>query len=117
MNKEFNNTIINQNYGFTYASFELSDFFQLNIHNTFSLYGEVFFIVRNIRSVQPQSSDSDFIENRPTRGGKPMSLSMYKNTIPFIRISACNAYPATCDLNRNGIAKTISREDCLYAER
>lgn len=49
MNNEIN-ILTNQIDGFsTCARFELSDFFQLNIHKHLSVIGEVFFIVRNYR--------------------------------------------------------------------
>ena len=67
------------------------------------------------REHSPTNFHSDYIENKTTL--VEAEKSMYKNTIPFIRTSACNVYPTTSDLNRNGIAKTISREDCLYTER
>jgi hypothetical protein len=67
-----------------------------------------------IGSIQPKTPGSDYIESKTTSGGKYFSLSMYKNTLPLIQFSACNANPATGDLNFSGNAKTISREDCLY---
>lgn len=67
-----------------------------------------------IGSFYPAPSKIDYIEFKTTVGGKQLSLSMYNNTLPFIQFSACNAQPATGDLNFNGNAKTISREDCLY---
>jgi hypothetical protein len=66
-----------------------------------------------IGSFYPATSKIDFIEFKTTVGGKQSSLSMYKNTLPFIKTSACNAYPATGDLNHNGNAKTISRQGLL----
>ena len=53
-----------------------------------------------IGSVHPKSTVSDYIEKKPTMGGKPiLCLSMSSNNVSLSKTRGSNAKSATSDLN------------------